>query len=121
MTTTEIAQEVVRLSSQGQFLEAIDNLYADDVLSVETNPMPDGTKEFRGREAVRGKNIWWLDNHELHGTKADGPLVAGNHFCVRFWFDVTFKPGNRRYQIEELAIYEAKDGKIVREEFFYSM
>jgi hypothetical protein len=40
---------------------------------------------------------------------------------VVFKMDVTFKPQSRRFQMEEVAVYKVADGKIVYEEFFYSM
>jgi hypothetical protein len=35
--------------------------------------------------------------------------------------DFTFKPQNKRMQMEEVAVYKVADGKIVYEEFFYTM
>jgi hypothetical protein len=32
---------------------------------------------------------------------------------------VTFKPTGKRNSMERMALYEVKDGKIVREQFFY--
>jgi len=34
---------------------------------------------------------------------------------------VTMKPTRQRFTMEEMALYTVKDGKIVREEFFYTM
>ena len=68
-----------------------------------------------------GKNKSWLTEHEVHDASAEGPLVSPSHFCVRFRHDVTHKPSGRRMTMDELAVYQVKDGKIVREEFFYAM
>jgi hypothetical protein len=35
--------------------------------------------------------------------------------------DVTFKPQSKRFQMEEVAVYEVDNGKIVYEQFFYKM
>jgi len=51
----------------------------------------------------------------------EGPLVAGSHFAVTFKMEVTFKPEKRRFAMEEVAVYKVANGKIVYEEFFYSM
>jgi ketosteroid isomerase-like protein len=40
---------------------------------------------------------------------------------VKYDFDVTFKPDGRRFRMAEIGIYKVADGKIVHEEFFYSM
>ena len=60
-------------------------------------------------------------NHEVHSVEVEGPLVAGSHFSVVFRLDVTFKPEGKRFKMEEVAVYKVADGKIVYEEFFYSM
>ena len=121
MTTQEIGAQLVDLCKQGKNLEAIETLYSQDIVSVEAMAMPGGSREMTGIQAVTGKNQWWLSEHEVHSAIAEGPLVSANHFCVRFKYDVTNKPSGRRMIMDELAIYQVKDGKIVREEFFYAM
>ncbi|MBC7975998.1 MAG: nuclear transport factor 2 family protein, partial [Myxococcales bacterium] len=49
------------------------------------------------------------------------PYPNGDRFAVRFNYDVTHKPSSKRIQMDEVALYTVKDGKIVREEFFYAM
>jgi hypothetical protein len=46
-------------------------------------------------------------------------LVAGSQFAVKFKMDVTCKIRNQRNLMEEIALYQVADGKIVREQFFY--
>jgi len=101
-------------------MEAIESLYARDIVSVEATPMPDGAREMKGLDAVKGKSEWWMANHEVHSATVEGPLVADSRFCVRFKYDITNKPSGKRMTMDELAIYHVKDGKIVREEFFYT-
>ena len=74
-----------------------------------------------GLDAVRKKFEWWYQNNELHSCTVEGPLVAGSHIAVTFKMDVTYKPDSKRVQMEEIAVYKVADGKIVYEEFFYSM
>ena len=119
MTTQEVAQRLIELCKQGQPLEAIETLYADDIVSVEAMAMPGGTREATGLQAIIGKAKWWSGEHEVHSATIEGPPVSGPRFCVRFVYDVTNKPSGRRMTMDELAIYLVKDGKIVREEFFY--
>ena len=102
-------------------MEAVETLYAQDVVSVEAMTPPGGTRETSGLEGVIGKGKWWAENHEIHSASVEGPMVAGSHFCVRFTLDVTFKPSGNRMQMDELGIYQVKDGKVSREEFFYGM
>ena len=55
---------------------------------------------------------------EMHGGYSNEPQVAGNHFAVAMGMDVTMK-GQGRTKMDEIAVYEVKDGKIVKEQFFY--
>jgi ketosteroid isomerase-like protein len=121
MTTQEIADQLVALCKQGKNLDAIETLYSQDIVSVEAMAMPGGSRESTGLQAIIGKNKWWLSAHEVHSALAEGPLVALSHFCVHFQYDVTHKESGRRMVMDELAVYQVKDGKIVREEFFYAM
>lgn len=121
MTTQEVADTLVRSCSQGKFEEATDQLYAQDIVSVEAGAPPGQSRETKGLPAVKAKGEWWVKNHEVHSVKVEGPLVAGSHFAVTFKLDVTFKPENRRFTMEEVAVYKVDNGKIVYEQFFYNM
>ena len=96
-------------------------LYSPDIVSVEAGAPPGQSREAKGIAAVKAKSEFWTTNHEIHSFKVEGPLVAGSHFALVFKMDVTFKPQSRRFQMEEVAVYKVADGKIVHEEFFYSM
>jgi hypothetical protein len=120
-TTQAVADELVAQCRQGKFREAIQNLYSKDVTSLEAAAPPGGSRETNGLEGVLQKAEWWEANHEVHSSVVEGPLVAGSHFAVTFKLDVTFKPKNQRFLLEEIAVYQVKDGKVVAEQFFYSM
>ena len=74
-----------------------------------------------GLAAIQAKGEWWTANHEVHSWQVAGPWPHDDRFIVGFKFDVTMKPTKQRFTMEEMALYTVKDGKIVREEFFYSM
>ena len=76
-----------------------------------------------GLEAIRGKNSWWYDNHEVHSSTAAGPFCgyAEDRFAVLFEMDVTNKPSGERTQLTEVGLYTVSNGKIVQEEFWYRM
>ena len=121
MSTLEVGKQLVELCKQGENLQAIKTLYSPDVVSVEAASMPNMPAEMKGMDAILGKNTWWVENHEIHSAKCEGPFPHGDKFIVRFNYDVTNKPSGKRMQMDEAALYTVKDGKIVREEFFYSM
>ncbi len=118
MTTQEVADSLVGYCRQGQFTEAINALYADTIVSVE----PDGApmKEVKGLEGVKQKTEHFNSMvEEFHGMKVSEPLVADNFFSVRMTMEATFKGGIRN-TLDEVCMYEVENGKIVREEFFYT-
>ena len=119
MTTLEVGKKLVELCKQGKNQEAMETLYAPDIVSVEAASMPGLPAEVRGLEAVAAKGKWWNDNHTVHSASTEGPWPNGDRFVVRFSYDVTNKPSNRRFTMDEAALFTVKDGKIVREEFFY--
>ena len=55
---------------------------------------------------------------EMHGGYTNTPIVAGNFFACTMGMDITVK-GQTRMSMNEVAVYEVKEGKIVHEQFFY--
>jgi ketosteroid isomerase-like protein len=101
-------------------MEAIEQLYADDIVSVEAVAMENMPRTMEGKEAIKGKHTWWVENNELHDAEVKGPFPHGeDRFTVYYRFDITSKPAGQRTQMHEVALYTLKDGKIAREEFFY--
>ena len=121
MNTAEVAQGLVDLCRQNKNLEAVDTYYAENIVSVESASSPEAPAETKGIEAVRGKNKWWLDNHQVHSAEANGPFIGEQQFAVEFKYDVTQKASGQRFKMEEMALYTVEGGKIVREHFFYNM
>jgi len=121
MTTQEVADSLVKYCSTGDFQGAMETLYSPDIVSLEAGAPPGGSREAKGIAAVVAKGQWWVENHEVHGVVVEGPLVAGPYFSVVFRMEVTFKPQNKRFTMEEVALYRVAEGKVVHEEFFYSM
>jgi hypothetical protein len=124
MTTKEVGEKLVELCRAHRNLEAVDTLFSPNAVSVEAQAAGDMPRVMEGLPAIRGKNEWWFANHEIHRGEAKGPFPNEDRFAVIFDYDVTPKAGpmaGRRMQMEEVALYTVKDGKIVREEFFYSM
>ena len=119
MTTLEVGKKLVELCKQGKNQEAMETLYAPDIVSVEAAAMPGLGAEARGREAVFAKGKWWYENHTVHSATTEGPWPHGDRFIARFTYDVTNKPSGKRFTMDETAVFTVKDGKIVREEFFY--
>ncbi len=118
MTTAEVAARFNELASQEKWFDIQDELFADDVKSIEPKNSP-FFKNVEGKPIVRKKGEDWVKRitaaHRRNTTK---PIVADNHFVVGREVDITVE-GIGRLQINELMLYEVKDGQIVLEQFFY--
>lgn len=124
MTTQEIANQLVALCRAGKNVEAVDTLLGANVVSIEAVGDETMPAVMNGRDAIRGKNEWWLNNHKVHSARVKGPYPNGDRFAVIFDFEVTPAVGpmaGQRMRMEEIAVYSVADGKIAREEFFYDM
>ncbi len=111
-----IAADMVAMTRAGDF-HIGEKYWADDVVSVEAMDGP--MSRLEGRQAVEGKSAWWYANHEVHGTTTDGPYVNGDQIAIRWTMDITNKESGQRMQMDEVALYTMKDGKIVEERFLY--
>ncbi|HEX4811088.1 MAG TPA: nuclear transport factor 2 family protein [Bryobacteraceae bacterium] len=122
--TVAIGKKLVELCRQGKNMEAVDTLYSPGIVSIEAMSGPSMPARMDGIEAIKGKNDWWMKNHEVHKAEVEGPWPHGDRFIVRFKYDVTAKTGpmaGKRMTMDETGLYTVKDGKIVQEEFFYDM
>jgi hypothetical protein len=119
MMTPQIADRLVELCRKGQFEAAQTELFSDDAISLE----PEGAamEVAEGLTAIQEKGRQFMASvEEMHGISISEPLVAGNFFTVSMTLDVTFK-GQGRVKMQELCVYEVEDGKIIGEQFFYSV
>jgi ketosteroid isomerase-like protein len=89
-------------------------------VSVEAADMGGMGRETHGLAGIDGKHQWWEDNHEVTGGDVQGPFLHGDdRFAVMFTAEGTTKADGKPFNMGEIGIYHVKDGKIVREEFFY--
>jgi hypothetical protein len=117
-TIYEVVARFDVLAKQEKWFEIQDELFDDNVKSIDPPNSPYfGYAE--GKPAVRKKGEDFVKRietvHRLHTTD---PIVAGNHFAVGREVDITLQ-GLGRIQMNEIMLYEVKDGKIVLEQFFY--
>jgi ketosteroid isomerase-like protein len=117
MTTEEVAKKVVELTRKQAWHQALDELYADDIVSVEARAMGSGSPETRGLQGVRGKTDWWVNAMQVNNFKVSGPFVAHDRFVVQYDVDATEKSSGKRMQMSEVGVYTVRNGKIAREEF----
>lgn len=118
MTTQQVADRFNELAKQEKWFEIQEELFSDDVKSIDPPNSPYmGYAE--GKTAVREKGQEFVSKIEaLHSAHTTAPVIGGNHFAVGREMDITVR-GFGRIQINEIMLYEVKDGEIVSEQFFY--
>lgn len=117
MTTQEIANRLVELCRAGNNLQAYEELFSEDAIAVE--PEHTGIPDAIGRNAmIEKQEMMAMMIMEMFGTGVSDPIVSGNFFSCAMWIDAEML-GRERTKLEEIAVYQLKDGKIVKEMFFY--
>jgi ketosteroid isomerase-like protein len=119
-----IGTKLVEYCRNGLNLDAIASLYSPDIVSVEAVSSEMIPGETRGIDNVVEKNKLWFSANEVHHASAEGPFPHRDRFAVVFHYETSAKEGARkghRVKFDEVAVYTVKDGRIVREEFFYDI
>lgn len=118
LTTQEVAARFHELAQQEKWFDIQEEFFSENVRSID----PPNSPYFpyaEGKAAVRKKGEDFVGRIEaVHSLHTTAPLVAGNHFAVGREKDITVQP-HGRIQINQIMLYEVKDGKIVLEQFFY--
>lgn len=118
-TTAEVAAKFNEYAQSGNWEKIQEDLFAESAVSIEPPGSP-GLQSVEGLAAIKEKGRKFNESlEEMHGGYSTEPIVAGNFFSVAMGMDATFK-GMGRMRIDEIAVYEVKDGKIVKEQFFYN-
>lgn len=121
MTTQETAARYHELASQRKFIEIQDTLYDDNVVCQESDKAATMGLAIitTGREAIKAKGVARRSTIEaIHSYTCSEPIVAGDFFSVVLKQEVTFK-GQPRKTLEEIGVFHVKDGKVIKEQFFY--
>ncbi len=119
MTTQEVANKLIQLCRQGKNADAINELYADNIISIE----PKGSMQERteGKANVLAKTATWLGMVEtFHSSSISDPIVTPDFFSCSMETDTTMK-GMGRMQLKEICVFQVENGKIVFEQFFYKL
>lgn len=118
LTTQEVAARFHELAQQEKWFEIQDEFFPENVTSTD----PVGSPYFgyaEGKAAVRKKGEDFVKRIEaVHSASTTAPVVSGNHFAVGRDIDITVQ-GHGRIQINQIMLYEVKNGQIISEQFFY--
>ncbi len=118
VTMDEIFERFKALAAAERWFDLQDDLFASNVKSIDPPQSPYmGFAE--GKAAVRKKGKDFVAKvEEFHGAKTSEPVIGGNYIAVGRDMDITAQ-GFGRIQINEIMLYEVKDGEVVSEQFFY--
>lgn len=121
--THKVAMRLVELVSAGKNLDAIKELYADNVRSIEAMEGPGCPRITEGKANVikAAEQFWKITT--VHSASCGAPVVNGDQFVVPMGMDCTCSEGpmaNQRMQMSETALYTVKNGKITEARYFYS-
>lgn len=108
-----LARHIIDLSVGGDD-EAILALYADDVESSEA-----GRPAEIGKDALRAKFAGWRSMTTDTAFEPRRVVVDGNVIVIEWVGRVTLAASGRQAELHEIAVHEIRNGKIVREAFFY--
>ena len=113
-TMRALAQRIVDVTLSDDD-EAILGLYAADVESSEAGNPPEV-----GIEALRAKYAGWRSMTSATVFEPRSMLVDGNVIVIEWLGRVTLAASGRQVEMREVAVHEIRDGKIVREAFYYN-
>ncbi len=114
MTTQAIADRLVAMCRAGQYVEAINDLYAPEVRQSEN-----GVEQTLARDAVAAACRAWLDSRVLHGSEVLGLHVAPDSIVLELRYDQTPHGTHERQQWCEAAVYRIANGAIANIRFYY--
>ena len=118
MTTQQVADRFMKYAQSNNWTQIQAELFSDDAESIEP-PHSQGLQTVKGKAAIKKKGEQFEQMvEEIHSGYTGNPIVAGNHFSVPMGMDITMK-GMGRVKMDEIAVYQVKDGQIVKEQFFY--
>ncbi|HRI22009.1 MAG TPA: nuclear transport factor 2 family protein [Panacibacter sp.] len=118
MTTQEVANRMAELFKENKWMQVQDELFAENAVSIEP-AHSQGLQSVEGIAAIKQKGEHFNSMvEEVHGGWVSDLIVAGNFITCGMGMDATMK-GAGRMKMDEVCVYEVKDGKIIKEQFFF--
>ncbi len=120
MKTQETANRLVELCRKGENMTAYDELFDKNAEAFEPKGAPG--EYAKGVENLKAKTQqFYQDVKEMHSAEISDPIVADNFFTCSMKMDITTH-SRGRMQMDEICVYETnKDGKVIKEQFFFNM
>lgn len=119
MTTEQVATRYYELIQQHQYEQIQNELYAPNAISIEPENDSNLPLVVEGIEALRQKEeLFFAQVDEIFGSYMSETVVSTFYFSMMTGMDVKMK-GKERKRKEQICVFEVRDGKIVKEQFFY--
>ncbi len=113
MNTEQIVRRLIELVKEGKNVQAEEELYAQDVISVEQN----GHTVTGLPGVIEKTKAAFAGVETVHNSGVEVAFAGVDSFLVVFDMDMTPKGGSRM-QAKDYGFYKVKDGKISEEYFF---
>lgn len=118
LSVQEVADKLTKLVGSGQFEEAQNSLFAQDVVSIDLPDAKGKAAEFRGLPSIIERtHQFQAAVASVEGLKISKPIIQGNAIAIEFELDFTAKNGGKQ-RLVEIIVYVVKDGKVFHEQFF---
>lgn len=115
MTTQKIANRLVELCKKGKYQQCYQELYSPEIQSVEA----DGTTAVGFAALAKKGKEWNAGIKQFHSSSIGAPQVNGNWFTLPMSMKLTYKGQKKPTEFKEICVYQVKDSKVVKEQFFY--
>ena len=113
MSIRDQVARLVRHVEANRILDAIDEFYADDVSMQDNLGAP-----VVGKAANRERERAFFGAITVHQNRALSVAVDDDQAVIHWLFEFTGSDG-KRYRIDQLAHQSWRDGRIVKERFYY--
>jgi hypothetical protein len=119
MTTQEVANRYYELIKMHHYEQIQNELYAPDAVSIEPENDTNLPLLVTGIEALRQKEgLFFSQVEAMHSSYMSEIVVSSFFFTMMTGMDVTMR-GKQRKNKEQICVFEVRNGKIVKEQFFY--
>jgi len=116
-TITAIAERLVALLKEQQFVTAYEELYSENATSID--PMHPQAPQNEGLSVLIEREKAFLRRVTMNSVEVSAPIYGDSHFAISLLLDLTVE--DTRKEVKELCIYGVRDGKIVSQQFFMNV
>ncbi|MDJ1466925.1 SnoaL-like domain-containing protein [Xanthocytophaga flava] len=119
MTTQQVANRYYELIQKNLYEQIQNELYASDAVSIEPENDSKLPLVVTGIDALRQKeSLFFSQVEQMHSSYMSELVVSTFFFSMMTGMDVTMQ-GKPRKNKEQICVFEVRNGKIVKEQFFY--